>query len=264
MALTPRLLPLAGLQSCSRYCTLSTCNFAFCKGTSLSIPLVKPIAAQRHAAVAYVTPFLVFVVVMGTEHALAVPPQIGYPVRIALTLLALLLVSRREVKLRPARPLASAAVGLAVFAVWIAPDALVGYRHYWLFENFLTGKGSGMLSPDLQGNLLFLLIRAAGSTLLVPVIEELFWRAWLMRWLIDRDFQRVPLGTYLPSAFWLTAVLFASEHGSYWEVGLAAGVIYNWWMIRNRSLADCIWAHAVTNGALAVYVVTTGAWQYWM
>jgi CAAX protease family protein len=225
---------------------------------------VKPIPAQRHAAVAYVTPFLVFVGVMGAEHALAVPPQIGYPVRIALTLLALLAVSRREVKLRPASPLASVAVGLGVFAVWIAPDALVGYRHYWLFENFLTGKGSGALPADLQGNLWFLLIRAAGSTLLVPVIEELFWRAWLMRWLIDHDFQHVALGTYLPSAFWLTAVLFASEHGSYWEVGLAAGIIYNWWMVRTRSLADCILAHAVTNGALAIYVVSAGAWQYWM
>ncbi len=100
--------------------------------------------------------------------------------------------------------------------------------------------------------------------MLVPIIEELFWRGWVMRWLIDRDFTKIPLGTYLPSAFWITAVLFASEHGPYWEVGLAAGVIYNWWMLRTRSLADCILAHAITNGALAVYVVTAGAWRYWL
>jgi CAAX prenyl protease-like protein len=218
----------------------------------------------RHAALGYVAPFLVFVGVMAAEHAFSVPPQMGYPVRVALTLLALLVFSRQDVRLRPKRPLSSAAIGLGVFAAWILPDILFGYRHHWLFENSLMGAAAGSLSPDLRRNALFLLIRAVGSTLLVPVVEELFWRAWLMRWLIDRDFERVPLGAYLPSAFWITAVLFASEHGSYWEVGLAAGVLYNWWMIRSKSLADCILAHAVTNGLLAAYVVFGGAWQYWL
>lgn len=201
---------------------------------------------------------------LGLEHQFGVPPQIGYPLRVAVTLLTVLVFARPYVRLRPERPLASVALGVAVFAIWIAPDALLGYRHFWLFENPLMGKVGGAPSPELQRNLFFLWVRAAGSTLLVPVIEELFWRAWLMRWLIDRNFEKIPLGTYLPSAFWMTAVLFASEHGPYWEVGLAAGVIYNWWMIRTRSLADCILAHAVTNGGLAVYVVTAGAWRYWL
>ena len=65
----------------------------------------------------------------------------------------------------------------------------------------------------------------------------------------------MPLGTYVPSVFWIVAVLFASEHGPYWEVGLAAGVIYNWWMVRTQNLADCIVAHAVTNGLLSAYVL---------
>jgi len=201
---------------------------------------------------------------MAMESALAVPPQVGYPVRVALTLAVLLLVSRRNLELRLATPVASIGIGLGVFAVWIGPDALFGYRHYWLFENAITGVVGAALPADLQRSAAFLLTRAAGSTLLVPVIEELFWRAWLMRWLINHDFQSVPLGAYLPSAFWITAVLFASEHGPYWEVGLAAGVVYNWWMIRTKSLADCMLAHAVTNGALALYVVAAGAWRYWL
>lgn len=195
---------------------------------------------------------------------MAVPPQIGYPIRLALTFLVLLLVSRHEIRLRPVNLMGSVAIGLAVFVVWVAPDKLFGYRHFWLFDNFLTGSGGSSLSAEFRQNALFLLIRAAGSTLLVPIIEELFWRAWLMRWLIERDFQTVPLGTYVPSAFWLTAALFASEHGPYWEVGLAAGVIYNLWIIRTKNLGDCILAHAVTNGALAAYVILTGAWQYWL
>jgi hypothetical protein len=153
---------------------------------------------------------------------------------------------------------------VVVFLIWVAPDALFGYRQFWLFENSVMGKAVTNIDPALRSNLLFLTLRAAGSTLLVPIIEELFWRAWLMRWLVNPDFRKVPLGTYQPVAFWLTAILFASEHGPYWEVGLAAGIIYNWWMIRTRSLGDCILAHAVTNGVLAIFVITTGAWRYWL
>ena len=92
----------------------------------------------------------------------------------------------------------------------------------------------------------------------------LFWRAWLMRWLINPNIHKVALGAYSAQAFWIVAVLFASEHGSYWDVGLIAGVIYNWWMIRTRNLWDCIIAHAVTNAILAWYVIGAGQWQYWL
>ena len=84
-----------------------------------------------------------------------------------------------------------------------------------------------------------------------------------MRWLINTDFWKVPLGTYRPFAFLLTAVLFASEHGPYWDVGIIAGLIYNWWMVRTKSVGNCILMHAVTNGLLSVYVVWMGQWQYW-
>ena len=65
-------------------------------------------------------------------------------------------------------------------------------------------------------------------------------------------------------AFWIVAVLFASEHGSYWDVGLATGIIYNWWAIRTKNLMDCVIAHAVTNACLGAYVIGWNQWQYWL
>jgi CAAX prenyl protease-like protein len=85
-----------------------------------------------------------------------------------------------------------------------------------------------------------------------------------MRWLIKPDFEAVPLGAFRPAAFWISAALFASEHGPYWEVGLAAGIIYNLWIVRQRRLADCILAHAVTNGVLCAYIIGWGRWEYWL
>jgi len=155
-------------------------------------------------------------------------------------------------------------LGVAVFLLWIAPDLLFpGYRGHWLFSNPVMGAaGSGLPAAD-RSDVTVLLLRGLRACLIVPVVEELFWRAWLMRWLISPDFTKVPLGAYSAGAFWMVAVLFASEHGSYWDVGLATGILYNWWMIRTRSLGDLILTHAVTNACLSLYVVAAGKWEYW-
>ena len=85
-----------------------------------------------------------------------------------------------------------------------------------------------------------------------------------MRWVISPKFLSVPLGTWSASAFWIVAIAFASEHGPFWDVGLAAGMLYNWWIVRTKSLGDLIWAHAVTNACLSLFVVLAGKWEYWL
>ena len=173
--------------------------------------------------------------------------------------------ARPVIDLRVRHWVATLAIGAAVFAVWIAPDLLIpGYRHFWLFDNAVTGKAATSLSTGATMSWPVLALRMIRAVAIVPIVEELFWRAWLMRWLIDNDFEKVPLGKYTAQAFWIVAVLFASEHGSYWDVGLAAGIIYNWWMVRTRSLGDLILAHAVTNFILSVYVIAYGKWEYWL
>jgi CAAX prenyl protease-like protein len=154
--------------------------------------------------------------------------------------------------------------GVLVFVLWIAPDLLFpGYRHHAWFENSLFGTTQAGLSAASQGSPAVLWLRAFRAVAIVPLVEELFWRGWLMRWLIAPDFQSVPLGAFTVQSFWMVAVLFASEHGSYWDVGLVAGILYNWWMLRTRSLADLVVAHAVTNACLSLYVVWAGKWEYW-
>lgn len=200
---------------------------------------------------------------LGAMPYLPIPRVWAYPIRTVIVLVVLSMVSRSRIRLRPSHPVSSVLVGIGVFAIWIAPDLLFpGHREHWIFHNALTGSDSASPASPPAG--IFLWFRVAGSALLVPIVEELFWRAWLMRRLISPDFSRIALGTYTAQSFWLTAVLFASEHGSYWAVGLAAGIVYNWWMLRTRSLADCILAHAVTNASLAWYVIAAGRWEYWL
>jgi CAAX prenyl protease-like protein len=220
----------------------------------------------RHPAVPYIAPFLTFVAIMAVEKATGLPTVWAYSLRVVLTLAVLLAFSRAPLSARPVRPLASIALGALVFALWIAPDVVFGpgYRHFWLFQNSITGAAASSIPIVLRRNVWFLTLRTASCALLVPPVEELFWRGWAMRWLIASDFNKIPLGAYQASAFWLVALMFAAEHGPYWEVGLATGIIYNWWMVRTRTVADCMIAHAVTNGLLSAYVLWTGQFQYWM
>lgn len=146
-------------------------------------------------------------------------------------------------------------IGLATWSIWISLDA----------PYFLSGTPKGFnptLLPAGPVRLSMSLIRIAGAVLVVPVMEELFWRSFLIRYLIDPDFEAVPIGRFTWPSFLITTLLFGLEHHQM-VAGMAAGMIYNLILYKTRSIAQCVLAHAVTNLALAIYVLNTGSWYFW-
>jgi len=220
---------------------------------------------NRYPSLPYIAPFAVFMGFVALHSILPLPDLADQIVRLVVVAAVLVFVSRPVIDLRVTHLLATCAVGAGVFILWIAPDLLLPhYREFWLFSNSVTGAARSTLSEAGRHDTAVLLLRSVRAVIIVPVVEELFWRGWMMRWLIRQDFERVPLGAYTAGAFWAVAVLFASEHGPYWDVGLIAGAAYNWWMVRTRSLGDLILAHAITNGLLCAYVIFAGKWEYWL
>jgi CAAX prenyl protease-like protein len=221
---------------------------------------------SKYPSLPYIAPFGVFVGFLALDRFVSTGVEALYPIRVFAVLAVLILCSRSVIDFRATNALGSILLGVAVFAIWIGPDALwPRYHGYWLFTNSITGAVNSSVPAAVRSSISFILFRTFGCVVLVPILEELFWRGWLTRWLIDgHDFRRVPLGAYTAASFWIGSVMFASEHGPFWDVGLIAGIAYNWWMCRNKSLADCTLAHAVTNGCLSVYVLFTGQWQYWL
>lgn len=216
------------------------------------------------STLAWVGPFAVFALWLAVDKSLPIANPAREMLRDGVLLASILIFSRRILPRSAPHWLASIGLGLAVCAMWVAPDALFpGWRSSVLFQNSIVGQLKTSIPPG-ELTPLMLVLRTARAALLVPVLEELFWRGWLPRWLQDTNFSKIPLGQYTPFAFWSTAVLFALEHGSFWEVGLLCGIIYNWWMKRTRSLGDLILVHAVTNLALSLYVIATGRWTFWM
>ncbi len=220
---------------------------------------------SRHPSLPYVVPFAAFIFFLVIQDYNPLSPRIEFPLRVVILAAVLWLFSGGVIELRAHHLIASASLGIVVFVLWVFPDALFPqYRQHWLFQNVLTGTIRSSLSPQARMDPIILSCRVFRAVFLVPAIEELFWRAWLMRWLVSARFERVPLGTYDVQAFWITAILFATEHGPFWDVGLVAGAVYNWWMVRTRSLGDCILVHSVTNACLCGYVLATHRWEYWL
>ena len=146
-------------------------------------------------------------------------------------------------------------VGLLVFVLWINLD-LPGLR--------LAPPTASFRPVDEQGQLQWPLIavRWIGATLLVPVMEELFWRSFLMRWIDRPQFETVvPQQTSL-KAIVLSTFVFMLAH-TLWLAAILAGLAYAWLFVRTGRLWVPVIAHAVTNGALGVWVVRTGNWVFW-
>ncbi|NCX47181.1 MAG: CAAX prenyl protease-related protein [Verrucomicrobia bacterium] len=104
--------------------------------------------------------------------------------------------------------------------------------------------------------------RIFGAVLVVPIIEELFWRGFLMRTIIKPEFEEVPLGKFQPLSFYITTVAFAMVHVEYGSATLFA-LIAGWWFCKTKSLRAVIILHAAANLGLAIYVLLTKNWFLW-
>jgi len=107
----------------------------------------------------------------------------------------------------------------------------------------------------------FLFVRFLGLVAIVPFIEEVFYRGFLMRFITHPDWWEVPMGKANTAAIVAATVVPMLMHPA--EL-LAAAVWFSmitWMYLRTRNLWDCVAAHAVTNLLLGVYVVFSGEWQ---
>jgi CAAX prenyl protease-like protein len=216
-------------------------------------------------AVPYVVPFAAFMALIGLSLVWPMPVLTDQMLRLVVMAAVLWFVARPALHFHVTQWAGSLLIGVVIFVLWIAPDLLFpSYRHFVLFDNALLGAARSSMPEPARHDVPVLWLRSLRAVLVVPIVEELFWRGWLMRWMISQDFQRVPLGAYSAASFWTVALLFASEHGAYWDVGLIAGIVFNCWMIRTKSLGDVILAHAVANACLSAYVIVAGKWEYWL
>ena len=107
-------------------------------------------------------------------------------------------------------------------------------------------------------------VRIAGAVLVVPVMEELFWRDFLWRTIISpNDFKLADVGEWDPTAFAVVCVAFSFVHGNWWLTSIVWAAMVGGLLVYTKSLGACIVAHAVTNLLLAAYVLYSRDWAFW-
>lgn len=222
----------------------------------------------RRAAVVRVAPFVVFMAILALRGAAPSDGSWGFDVRwiyaaqvlAPAALLALWWREYGELGRQNLPTLGEAAlavaVGVLVFVLWVNLDAP------WM--TISAGSAEPYVPLNAVGDLHWPLIatRWMGAALLVPVMEELFWRSFLMRWLQAPAFEGVqPMHVGLKAVV-LSTFVFMLAH-TLWLAAIIAGLAYAWVYIRTGKLWVAVVAHAVTNGVLGIWVVTTGNWQFW-
>ena len=151
-----------------------------------------------------------------------------------------------------------------------APPAIRGLAGQFFPESeplpdgYMAAAGSAIgnfYAPSVCGWPLALL-RLAGSAFVISVAEEFFWRGFLYRWIQNIDFLKVDPGKLAWPAFLGTAVVFGAEHTE-WLAGVLCGLAYGALYVRTRDIWAVSIAHIATNLLLGLYVLATGAYQFW-
>lgn len=218
---------------------------------------------------AYVLPFIVYLVgtaIIGRFGESAYPWLYSLLVFAELILLFWLMRGRGIVNPH-LRVLPAVLVGIVGIAIWIGLSEL-------RLEQSLTQHLPKWLQPGSRSSYvpfehlslgeawLFIAIRILGLAVVVPLAEELFWRGFLLRWLIDPEWETVPLGTYTFSSCALVTLLFTLAHPE-WIAAAVYCLLLNALLYWRKDLWLCIVAHAVSNLLLGLYVLLFGAWWLW-
>ena len=146
--------------------------------------------------------------------------------------------------------------GAVIFVVWLIPL-------FWAHgaEESQLGEALAALPPAARWS--WIAFRVAAAVITVPIAEELAFRGYLARRLLNREFDSVPFSAVTTLSIGLSSVAFGLMHGQQWIVGTLAGLAYAGVMKWKGSLSDAIIAHATSNFLLAIWVLSRGDWSQW-
>jgi CAAX prenyl protease-like protein len=195
---------------------------------------------------------------LGSAFWLASPEYWIFP---AQTILcgALVLFFRREYEFHPLRgPLFTIGIATLVFIIWISPQQFFGFAA----RNVGFDPGLFATMPAAYwGTVCFRFLRLV---VVVPLVEEIFWRGFLLRYLIAEKFESVPLGKFSWLSFLAVSLAFCFSHSASDRVAaLITGMLYNCVAYRTKSLTSCVLAHALTNLLLGIWIMKTRQWGFW-
>jgi uncharacterized protein len=226
-----------------------------------------PNDSSRSKLAAYVAPMAVFlgflglvslVQALGTGFWFEQPQYWIYPLQTLVCAALLWWFWRCYDFHRFAQPLFTIGIGILVLVIWIAPQAFFG------FGARTEGFNPETFAENPAAYWATVLMRFLRLVIIVPIVEEIFWRGFLLRYFINEKFDEVPFGTFSWLSFAVVTIGFTLVHSmADWPAALITGVLFNVVAYKTKSLLSCIIAHAVTNLLLGLWIMWTGQWGFW-
>jgi CAAX prenyl protease-like protein len=221
-----------------------------------------PLPPSMKKLVAFTLPMAVFVVLLGLVDLLrgpgSAPEYWIYPAQTVICG-ALVVWFWRDYELGAPRKIWFAiAIGIVVFALWIAPQQVFGFAPR--VAGFDPERFAGQ--PAIYwATVIFRFLRLV---IVVPLVEEIFWRGFLLRYLVNERFTAITIGAFSWLSFTVVTLAFGFAHSrADWIAALITGALYNLVAYRTRSLASCVVGHAVTNLLLGLWIIQTRQWGFW-
>lgn len=214
---------------------------------------------RERAWLPYVAPMAVFFLADGARRWIHVPYDAWYAGNAAVLAVTLVLCRRVwcDIHVEKRVLVPAALVGVAVLIEWIVVTRWVPGSHFGARVGFSPAT---IVEPVRRAA--FIVVRLIGLAVLVPVMEELFWRAFLLRYFTSTKWRAVQHGAFSWPAFWIVAGAFAAAHPE-WLSAVICAAAYALLLRRTHNVFACVVAHAVTNLGLGIYVLATGDVAFW-
>jgi uncharacterized protein len=193
----------------------------------------------------YILPFFLYIFLPSLAQMISLNLQTSYLLKtVIVTVILGYFWKRYNLKFR--WDFLAVTFGAIIFVIWVSLESL--HSPVEVSSTFTSGA---------------ILIRLLGSVLVAPLVEELFTKSFLLRFLISPDKWRdVPIGRYTLFSFVATTLFFGFSHQR-WLPGLITAVLLNLLLYYRKSVSLCVLAHATANLLLGVYVIFTGSWHFW-
>lgn len=167
-------------------------------------------------------------------------------------------------------------VGLGIAGLWIGLDGRIpSLDRIWGWgRNLVVGTPIPAIESDKPWNPVayfsgnsalgwgFVGVRFFIRSIVVPPLEEVFYRSFFYRFIAQSNFMAMPLGTWNLTAFVVTVAAFGLAHPGQWLAGIFCGAAFQWLTLRKKRLGDAMTAHAITNFGVGVWAISTGNWQF--
>jgi uncharacterized protein len=171
--------------------------------------------------------------------------------------------------------LAGVLFGSVGIGIWLLPTAL--YDHLGLTQDptgwmgFLgvKARNEGFDPGIFQSPAAWwasVILRFFRATVVAAVVEEVFWRGFLMRFVMDweGDWWKQPFGRPAWRSFCLVTALFVAEHSAADRpAALIYGAMTYLLCVKSKSLGACIVMHATANFLMCLFIMAYGKFGLW-